>query len=130
ERTMLGGLSASTRAIVAGVAAAGLLIGAFALGASQASGATAAASGSAPSRVLAAVTGSAAGTSAAGTSAAGTSAATAPAAGASRITVTGTGAVTGTPDQLVLSMGVQTNGSSVSGALAAANGAVRSVTGV
>jgi uncharacterized protein YggE len=111
EQTMLGGLSVSTRAAVAGVAAAALLIGAFALGASQASGPAAApGTGGAPSGILAA--------------------ATASAAGASRITVTGTGTVTGTPDQLVLSMGVQTNGSSVSGALAAANGAVRSVTGV
>lgn len=117
---MLGGLSVSTRAAVAGVAAAGLLIGAFALGASQANGATAAAGTSgALSRALAATTGATATTDAA-----------ASAAGASRITVTGTGTVTGTPDQLVLSMGVQTNGSSVSGALAAANGAVRSVTGV
>ena len=48
--------------------------------------------------------------------------------GASRITVTGTGNVTGTPNQLILSMGVQVNGSSVGSALASANDAVRRVT--
>jgi hypothetical protein len=44
-----------------------------------------------------------------------------------KITVTGTGTVTGTPDQLVLSMGVQTNASSVSIALRQANEAARRV---
>ena len=44
-----------------------------------------------------------------------------------RITVTGTGTVTGTPNQLVLSMGVQTSASSVSTALTQANQAARSV---
>jgi uncharacterized protein YggE len=44
-----------------------------------------------------------------------------------RITVTGTGTVTGTPDQLVLSMGVQTNASSVSIALRQANEAASRV---
>jgi uncharacterized protein len=60
----------------------------------------------------------------------GTPAAAALPAGAavSRITVTGTGAVSGTPDQLILSMGVQTSGSSVSSALQRANQAVRAVT--
>jgi uncharacterized protein len=45
-----------------------------------------------------------------------------------RITVTGTGTVTGTPNQLVLSMGVQVNGYSVDSALGQANQAVRRVT--
>jgi uncharacterized protein YggE len=45
-----------------------------------------------------------------------------------RITVTGTGTVTGTPNQLMLSMGVQVNGGSVSSALDQANQAVNSVT--
>jgi uncharacterized protein YggE len=48
--------------------------------------------------------------------------------GSTRITVTGTGTVTGTPNQLVLDMGVQVNGSSVGAALASANGAVSRVT--
>ena len=48
--------------------------------------------------------------------------------GSARITVTGTGTVTGTPNQLMLSMGVQVNGASVSSALAQANAAVRAVT--
>jgi hypothetical protein len=45
-----------------------------------------------------------------------------------RITVTGTGTVTGTPNQLVLDMGVQVNGPSVSSALGSANDAVNRVT--
>ena len=48
--------------------------------------------------------------------------------GAARITVTGTGNVTGTPNQLVLAMGVQVTGSSVGSALADANDAVKRVT--
>jgi len=48
--------------------------------------------------------------------------------GGARITVTGTGNVTGTPNQLVLSMGVQVNGASVGSALASANNAVNRVT--
>jgi uncharacterized protein len=44
------------------------------------------------------------------------------------ITVTGTGTVTGTPNQLLLSMGVQVNGGTVSSALDQANQAVRTVT--
>jgi uncharacterized protein YggE len=50
------------------------------------------------------------------------------AANSARITVTGTGTVTGTPNQLVLNMGVQVNGSSVSSALGSANDAVNRVT--
>ena len=45
-----------------------------------------------------------------------------------RITVTGTGTGSGTPDQLTLSMGVQTSGGSVAAALQQANRAVRAVT--
>lgn len=89
-------LTPTQRGLVAGVAAAALLAGAFALGAGQ---------GGSPA-----------------------AAALPPSAAASRITVTGTGAVSGTPDQLMLSMGVQTNGSSVSSALQQANQAVRAVT--
>ncbi len=47
---------------------------------------------------------------------------------AARITVTGVGTVTGTPSQLLLSMGVSVNGASVSSALSQANQAVRTVT--
>lgn len=50
------------------------------------------------------------------------------AAGSARITVTGTGIVTGTPNQLVLDMGVQVNGPSVSSALGSADDAVNRVT--
>jgi uncharacterized protein YggE len=48
--------------------------------------------------------------------------------GSTRITVTGTGSVTGTPNQLILSMGVQVNGPSVGSALASADDAVGRVT--
>ncbi len=48
--------------------------------------------------------------------------------GSGRISVTGTGTVTGTPNQLVLNMGVQVNGSSVGSALASADDAVSRVT--
>lgn len=54
--------------------------------------------------------------------------AAAPGTAGARITVTGTGTVTGTPDQLVLSMGVQTSGGTVAAALQQANRAVRAVT--
>lgn len=93
--------TSAQRGVIAGVAAAALLIGAFALGTAQ--GGTA--SASAAPAVL-------------------------PAGAASpRITVTGTGTVSGTPDQLMLSMGVQTTGGTVSAALQSANRAVRAVTG-
>jgi uncharacterized protein YggE len=48
--------------------------------------------------------------------------------GSARISVTGTGTVTGTPNQLVLNMGVQVNGPSVGSALASADDAVSRVT--
>ena len=93
------------RAIGIGVAAAGLLIGSFLLGSGR--------SGAAAS-----------GTAKPGGS--GSVVLTASAAGG-KITVTGTGTVTGTPDQLVLSMGVQTSASSVSTALRQANEAATRV---
>jgi uncharacterized protein len=96
------------RALAVGGLAAAALIGAFALGSSQGSAAPSPSAGqpSAGARlaVLASATGS------------------------GRITVTGTGNVTGTPNQLVLAMGVQVNGSSVGSALARANDAVNRVT--
>jgi len=101
--------SSAQRAVAAGVASAGLLIAAFTLGAGQGSAAPAAASDA---------TGNAALT------------ATAPAAGSARITVTGVGNVSGVPNQLSLSMGVQTSAGSVATALRQANAAARSVTAV
>jgi uncharacterized protein YggE len=77
----------SYKAPIAGIAAAGLLVGAFLLGISR--------SGSAPA------------------------AASTPTSG--KITVTGSGTATGTPNQLVLTMGVQVNGPSVTSAVAQAN---------
>jgi uncharacterized protein len=96
-------VSSPAVSVIAGVTSAGLLIGAFALGTGH-EGSTSAAAGTA---VRATVTA---------------------AAGAARITVTGTGSVTGTPNQLMLSMGVQTSGMTVSAALHNANQSVRSVT--
>src|SRR5579863_2955156 len=96
------------RALVVGCMAAAVLIGAFALGSSQGNAAAASSAGrgkaGAGPTVMASTT------------------------GAARITVTGTGNVTGTPNQLVLAMGVQVNGSSVGSALARANDAVNRVT--
>jgi uncharacterized protein len=100
--------SSTQRAVVAGVAAAGLLIGAFSIGASQTSASSTATGGTS---LVSSGAAAAAGTSA-------------------RITVTGTGNVTGVPNQLILSMGVQTTGASVAGALRQANGAVRAITAV
>jgi len=96
------------RALAVGALAAAVLIGAFALGSSQGS--------AAPSP------------SAGRTSAGARLAVLASATGSARITVTGTGNVTGTPNQLVLAMGVQVNGASVGSALAGANDAVTRVT--
>jgi uncharacterized protein YggE len=62
--------------------------------------------------------------------ASGSPAALAAATGSTRITVTGTGTVMGTPTQLVLDMGVQVNGSSVSSTLGSADDAVNRVTAV
>jgi uncharacterized protein YggE len=97
-------LSPTQRGLAAGAAVAALLIGAFAAGAAQGGGGPApAAHGSTLAVQAADVAGG-------------------------RITVTGTGIVSGTPDQLTLSMGVQTTGSSVSAALQQANRAARAVT--
>jgi len=104
-------LTSTQRALLAGVAAAGVLIGTFAAGAAQGGGDPAAAV-TAPAHTLAIQ-----------------AADQAAAAGGARITVTGTGAVSGTPDQLMLSMGVQTSDASVSAALQRANQAVRAVAG-
>ncbi len=96
------------RALAAGGLAAAVLIAAFALGSSQGSAATASSAGRAPASAR--------------------PAAPALATGSARITVTGAGDVTGTPDQLVLAMGVQVNGSSVGSALASASEAASRVT--
>ena len=86
------------RPVMAGALAVALLTGAFLLGTGQAPGPAA-------------------------------PAAAAPAAtGPARITVTGTGTVTGVPSELLLSMGVQVNAASVGSALQQANRAVRAVT--
>jgi len=90
-----------------GIVAAALLIGTFLLGSAR--------------------SGSAAATAGGGSGPAGLVLTAAGAGG--KITVTGTGTVTGRPDQLVLSMGVQTSASSVSIALAQANHAARRVIG-
>ena len=95
--------SPSHRAAAIGIGAAALLVGAFAVGLSQSSEANAEA---------ATATGQQQGAQS----------------GAGRITVTGTGTVTGIPNQLVLSMGVQVSGGSVSSALAQANQATDRVT--
>jgi uncharacterized protein len=95
--------SPTYRAAAIGVAAAALIIGAFSLGASRGGG---------PS----------------GGAAAANAATLTAAESAGRITVTGTGTVTGVPNQLVLSMGVQASGSSATSALSQADADVRKVT--
>ena len=94
------------RALAVGGLAAAVLIGAFTLGSSRGSAAAAPSAATAGARPAVA----------------------APAAGSARITVTGTGNVTGTPNQLILAMGVQVNGPSVGSALARADDAVTRVT--
>jgi uncharacterized protein YggE len=98
------------RALALGGTAAAVLIGAFALGST--------AGNAAPSP---------AGQHASGPHT--TAVLTSPG-GPARITVTGTGTVTGTPDQLLLSMGVQVNGASAGSALQEANHAVSRITAV
>jgi uncharacterized protein len=98
------------RAGLVGVASAALLVGAFSLGVSRASASR-----------------DPAGSSSAG-SAARAATLTASQPGATRITVTGTGTVTGVPNQLVLSMGVQVNGGTIGSALSQSNAAVGRVT--
>ena len=98
------------RAIAIGIVAGALLIGAFLLGSARpARGAGALSSGTTSGQRTGPVVLTASGAG-------------------GRITVTGTGTVTGTPNQLVLSMGVQTSASSVSTALIEANHATRQVT--
>jgi uncharacterized protein YggE len=93
------------RAISIGVAAAALLIGSFLLGSARSGAAATGTINGGGSRAVV-LTSSAAG---------------------GRITVTGTGTVSGTPNQLALSMGVQTSASSVSTALRQANEAATRV---
>jgi len=93
----------AVRSIALGTVAAALLIGAFSLGASRGS-----ASPGGPRLAGAQLTSSAS--------------------PAGKITVTGTGTVTGTPNQLTLDMGVQVSGASVDSALQQASQAVRQVT--
>jgi uncharacterized protein len=97
------------RALAVGAVAGALLVGAFTVGASRSGTASAApGSGASPGWTTAQLTASA---------------------GPARITVTGTGTVSGTPDQLVLSMGVQATAPSVGAALQQADRAVSRVTG-
>ena len=103
--------SSTQRAVAVGVASAGLLIGAFTLGAGRGSAAPGTPGGATGNAAL-------------------TATAAAPAQGGTRITVTGTGNASGVPNQLALSMGVQTSGTSVAAALRQANSAVRSITAV
>ena len=91
-------LTTSWRALATGAAAAALLIGAFTLGTGQ------------------------------GTAASASATAKAPGSPGTRITVTGTGNVSGTPDTLMLSMGVQASAASVGLALQQADSAVTAVT--
>jgi uncharacterized protein YggE len=96
------------RALAIGSLAAAALIGAFTIGSSQGSAAPPPSGGRTPTG--------------------GQSAMLTSTTSAARITVTGSGNVTGTPNQLVLDMGVQVNGPSVGSALARANDAVSHVT--
>jgi uncharacterized protein len=89
----------------AGVAAAALLIGAFTIGTHEGGGA----SPGVPAADAATLTASQS---------------------AGRITVTGTGTVTGVPNQLVVSLSVQATGNDVTSALNQANLTVREVTAV
>jgi uncharacterized protein len=92
-------------AAATGVAAAALLIGAFVIGTHQGGGG----SPGMPAADAATLTASQS---------------------AGRITVTGTGTVTGVPNQLILSLSISANGSDVTSALNSANRDVRTVTTV
>lgn len=111
------------RGLAVGGIAAAALIGAFTLGGSH--GSPAGTQQAALTSTDSPATSSTSGTPTAPTAPAAPAGSTASNA---RITVTGTGNVTGTPNQLVLDMGVQVNGSSVGSALASANDAVNRVT--
>ncbi len=103
-------VSPACRAVAVGGAAAAILIGAFTLGTTAGNPASPPVAQRSPSaRTEALLTSSA---------------------GSAKITVTGTGTVNGTPSQLVLSMGVQVNASSVGSALQEANQAVSRITAV
>lgn len=100
-------LTSRYRALAVGGIAAAILIGAFALG----------------------ITAGSASPSSAGQNSSGTQGrALLTSAGSARITVTGTGTVNGTPNQLTLSMGVQVTAASVGSALDEANQATSRVT--
>jgi uncharacterized protein YggE len=96
------------RAVAFGGLGAAILIGAFALGITAGSAAPSSAGQTSSPQTQAILT----------------------SAGSARITVTGTGTVNGTPNQLTLSMGVQVNAASVGSALDQANQAVSRVTAV
>jgi uncharacterized protein len=95
-------ISPSYRAPLIGILAAALLIGSFLLGTTQSAARSGANGGSANATLTSASAGG-------------------------KLTVTGTGTVTGTPNQLILSMGVQVNAPSVSSALTQANSAISKV---
>ena len=100
-------LTSRYRALAFGGIAAAILIGAFALGITA---------------------GSAAPSSAGQNSSGAQSQAVVASPGSARITVTGTGTVNGTPNQLTLSMGVQVSAGSVESALAEGDQAISRVT--
>jgi len=122
-------LTPAQRALALGGTAAVVLIGAFAFGLgtgrSSSGGQNPAGPGSPATRPDGA--GSAGSAGSAGTNL--TGAELTAASGSGRITVTGTGTVTGVPNQLILSIGVQVKAASVSTALSDANQAVSRVTG-
>ena len=117
-------LTPAQRALALGGTAAAVLIGAFALG--LGTGRSASPGGQNPAGLGRPVTSAGSPGSPSGTGA--TSAELIAASGSSRITVTGTGTVTGVPNQLILSIGVQVKAASVSTALTNANQAVSRVT--
>jgi uncharacterized protein len=99
-------LTPAMRSVGAGAAVAAVLIGAFAFGVSRGNASTGAL-GPAGGRTGIQLTAASAG---------------------ARITVTGDGVVSGTPNQLILDMGVQVNGASVDSALQQASLAANQVT--
>jgi uncharacterized protein YggE len=117
-------LTPTQRALALGGTAAAVLIGAFALG--QGLSNSSATGGQNPAGLSNPVSGS--GSPGSGSPDT-TSAQLTASSGSARITVTGTGTVTGVPNQLILSIGVQVKAGSVSTALSEANQAVSRVTG-
>jgi uncharacterized protein YggE len=116
-------LTPAQRALALGGTAAAVLIGAFALG--LGTGRSASPGGQNPAGLGSPVPGSAIPV---GNGTDTTSAQLTAASGSGRISVTGTGTVTGVPNQLILSIGVQVKAASVSTALSEANQAVSRVT--